>query len=139
MRILNKLIIENFTEFETEYEEILQNIELEIVTYYRQQPELIDLEVQAAIEWVARLYGGEAAGKVLAPRPIRGLSAEVANRVKEKCDLLKQLSSDGLISTSATLAEISECLKRILTSVKFWNKKNGRQGYLEYVAKFFAD
>jgi hypothetical protein len=52
---------------------------------------------------------------------------------------VKQLSIDGTISTSATPAEITECLKRILTSVKFWNKKNGRQGYLEYVAKFFAD
>jgi hypothetical protein len=37
-------------EFETEYEEILQNIELEIVTYYRREPELIDLEVQNEIE-----------------------------------------------------------------------------------------
>ncbi len=123
-------------EFEQEYEEILQNIELEIVTYYRQEPELIDLEVQNSIEWVARLYGGEAEGKTLSPRPINGLSAEVAHRVKDKCDMLKQLSIDGVIHTSATPAEITACLKRILSSIKFWNKKNGRQGYLEYIAKF---
>jgi hypothetical protein len=126
-------------DFETEYAEILQNIELEIISYYRQEPELIDLEIHTAIEWVARIYGGEAAGKILAPHAIRGLSAEVANRVKEKCDLLKQLSIDGTISTSATPLEITNCLKRILTSVNFWNKKNGRQGYLEYIAKFLSN
>jgi hypothetical protein len=126
-------------EFEQEYEELLQNIELEIFTYYHQEPDLIDTEVQTAIEWVSRLYGAEAEGKTLSPRPIKGLSAEVANRVKEKCDMLKQLSIDGLISTSATPAEITACLKRIRSSIKFWNKKSGRQGYLNYAAKFFPN
>ncbi len=126
-------------EFETKYQELLQNIELEIVTYYHQEPELIDLEVQNGVEWVARLYGGEAEGKALSPRPIQGLSAEVANRVKDKCDTLKQLSIDGLISTSATPAEITACLKRIASSIKLWNKQGGRQGYLKYVSKFFRD
>jgi hypothetical protein len=122
---------------ETEYEEILQNIELEIITYYREEPELIDLEVLTGLEWVTRIYGAEAQGKTLSNRPIRGLSAEVANRVKEKCDLLKELSIDGTISTSATAAEITECLKRIQSSVKLWSKQ-GRQGYLNYIARFFS-
>ncbi len=125
--------------FEAEYQEIFQNIELEIITYARQEPELIDLEILTGVEWVARLYGGEAAGKTLSPRPINGLSAEVANRVKAKCDILKQLSIDGLISTSATAAEITECLKRIQSSIKLWNKQGGRQGYLKYVSQFFPD
>ncbi len=123
---------------ETEYQEILQNIELEIITYYRQEPELIDLEVLTGIEWVTRLYHGEAQGKSLSPRPISGLSAEVANRVKDKCDILKQLSIDGAISTSATPTEITDCLKRIQSSIKLWNKQ-GRQGYLKYIAQFFPD
>jgi hypothetical protein len=122
---------------ETEYEEILQNIELEIITYYREEPELIDLEVLTGLEWVTRIYGAEAQGKTLSNRPIRGLSAEVANRVKEKCDLLKELSIDGMIS-SATAAEITACLKRLQSSVKFWNKQ-GRQGYLNYIGQFFPD
>jgi hypothetical protein len=123
---------------ETEYQEILQNIELEIITYYRQEPELIDLEVLTGIEWVTRLYHGEAQGKTLSPRPISGLSAEVANRVKDKCDILKQLSIDGAIATSASPAEITDCLKRIQSSIKLWNKQ-GRQGYLKYIAQFFPD
>ena len=95
--------------------------------------------MQTAIEWVARLYGAEAEGKTLSTRPIKGLSGEVASRVKEKCDILEQFSIDGLISTSATPAEITACLNRIRSSIKFWNKKSGRQGYLNYIAKFFPN
>ncbi len=33
-------------------------------------------------------------------------------------------------------SEIVACLKRIQSSVKFWTKKPGRQGYLNFVGKF---
>ena len=33
-------------------------------------------------------------------------------------------------------SEIVACLKRIQSSVKFWTKKHGRQGYLKFVGKF---
>jgi hypothetical protein len=123
--------------FETEHESIFQNIELEIVTYYHQQPELIDAEVLTAIEWVNRIYTAEVQGKTITLRPIRGLSAEVANRVKDKCDLLINLSDNIGDFQSATPAVIAECLKRLQSSIKFWNKQHGRQGYLNYIVQFF--
>jgi hypothetical protein len=35
-----------------------------------------------------------------------------------------------------TPQELIDCLKRIQSSVKFWNNQSGRQGYLNYISRF---
>ena len=35
-----------------------------------------------------------------------------------------------------TLDDIGACLRRIRNSIDFWNKSNGRQGYLSFVAQY---
>jgi hypothetical protein len=37
-----------------------------------------------------------------------------------------------------TLDDIGACLRRIQKSIDFWNKRNGRQGYLSFVAQYVA-
>jgi hypothetical protein len=35
-----------------------------------------------------------------------------------------------------TYSEMVECLQRLKSSVKLWTKKDGRQGYLNFVSRF---
>ncbi|HLO84743.1 MAG TPA: hypothetical protein VK203_06985 [Nostocaceae cyanobacterium] len=130
--------------FEQEYLDVLQNLEFEIVQFYKEQPDLIDAEVLTAIESLIRFYSGEAQGRTVTLRPLRGTSAEVANRVQAVCEWrlgrgsISDENSQSLDSEVApkTASEIAECLKRIQSSIKLWTKKGGRQGYLDYVMQF---
>ncbi len=127
---------------EEEYEDVLQNMEASIIALYRQNPDLIDLEVSAAIEWLSRIYSAEAQGKTSKPRPIRGTSKTVADIVQQICEFhlgRKPLTTpEGELANSTPLTPdiIAACLKHIQNSIEFWNKERGRQGYLDFVRQF---
>lgn len=132
---------------EEEYEDVLQNLEGAIIMYYREKPELIDGEVERAIDWLIRIYGAEAQGKKSGQKAPRGTSGEVAEVVKQICDWRlgreeieveeEQGEVKGGLKESLEPIVLVECLKRIKSSIKFWTKKGGRQGYLDYVDEFF--
>ena len=63
--------------------------------------------------------------------------ATVATAVKDICEMRlgRGANADELIEPK-TAQNIVDCLKRIQSSIKFWTKKSGRKGYLEYVSKF---
>ncbi|NES24749.1 MAG: hypothetical protein F6K41_39035 [Symploca sp. SIO3E6] len=133
--------------FEEEYEDVLQNIEFAIMEAYQEQEELIDAEVLTAIEWLIQSYGREVTGRSGSSRPLRGISKEVAAKVKQMCEWRlgrTPLSDEDDESvdeemTPKTPEEIVACLKRIQSSIKFWTKKGGRQGYLNYIEQFFLE
>lgn len=130
--------------FEEEYEDVLQNIEFAIVSVYRQQPALLDYDVETALNSLGRSYRhGEA------PPPPEGFNDRqkaVYTRVKAFCDL--RLGKDDLSDEegnamdiplkTVTPDEIVACLKRIQKSVQMWTKKAGRQGYLKFVDGFIV-
>ncbi len=136
---------------ENEYEDVLQNLEQAIIGYYNYNPELIDAEVETAISWLIKLYAGEVEEKISTyPQP-KGISLDVADSVKEMCEWrlgngkLKVEDESGQITEVAAEEmelellkpeQIVACLKRIQSSIKFWTKKPGRQGYLKFVGKF---
>ena len=57
---------------EEKYEDVLQNLESAPVGYYRENPELIDAEVETAISWLVKLYSAEAQGKTSGEVFVRG-------------------------------------------------------------------
>ncbi len=130
--------------FEDDHLDFLQKIELAIVEIDRVSADLIDAEVQNGIEALIRVYGAEAQGKSGISLKVKGISAEVADRVRSACELgLGRTTSDAEIIqvidqkiATKTLTEVVDCLKRIQSSIKFWNKKDGRKGYLTFVSKF---
>ncbi|HLP90762.1 MAG TPA: hypothetical protein VK184_19550 [Nostocaceae cyanobacterium] len=122
---------------EKEHLEALRNIESSILEIYDQNNGLIDAEVLMAVEALARFYGGKAQGRTVTLRPLRGLSGEVATKVQETCEYLMTENSENALMTIKTLPEIADCLKVIQSSIKFWTKQNGRQGYLNYIRQFF--
>jgi hypothetical protein len=133
-------------EFTAKYEDVLQNLEFPIVTYYRQHSELIDGEALTAIETLIRIYGAEAQGKQIGARPVRGIASQVMTAVQQVCEwrLGREQPADiaGSLPPSTdmsiiTVNELVDCLKQIQSSIKFWSKQGGRQGYLKYVNGFF--
>jgi hypothetical protein len=134
---------------EEDHLDVLQNLEFAIIEVYKKNPDLIDAEVLTAIESLIRTYGAEAQGKSIGSRPIRGVSQSVAESVRVFCELrLGRSPQDGssLEPTADGVGDLPTisleilvtCLKRIQSSINFWTKKNGRQGYLDYVQKFIG-
>jgi hypothetical protein len=132
--------------FEKEYEAVLQSLESAIAQVYQASPELVDLQVQTAINYLVRIYNAEAQGKTASPPHPKGISGEVADSVQVICELhlgRAELEDEAgqpltLDIPAKTASEIVACLKRIDSSIKFWNKKSGRQGYLDFINGFFT-
>jgi hypothetical protein len=126
---------------EDQHLDVLQNIEFAIMEVYESTPDLIDAEVLKAIETLTRIYSAEAQGKSGSSLTIRGISAEVAEQVKEACEI--RLGRAPAVPATdepmepKTLTDIIDCLKRIQSSIKFWTQKGGRQGYVNFVQNFF--
>lgn len=132
---------------EEKYQDVLQNLEGAIVVYYRANPDLIDAEVETAMDWLIKIYSAEAQGKTSSPRSPRGTSGQVAEAVKMMCELRlgrREVEAEDEEGNPVELdikplapSEIVECLKRIKSSLKMWTKQGGRQGYLKFVNRFF--
>lgn len=127
-------------EIEEEYQDILLNIEFSIISIYREAPELIDAEVLTAIDALVRFYSAQAQGKSPAVPSVRGISKLVMERVMEQVQLMFELEKSNLrdAPTPISFEVVVACLKRIQSSIKFWSKKSGRQGYLSYVNQFIG-
>uniref|UniRef100_B8HUZ5 Uncharacterized protein n=1 Tax=Cyanothece sp. (strain PCC 7425 / ATCC 29141) TaxID=395961 RepID=B8HUZ5_CYAP4 len=127
-------------EIEEEYQDILLNIELSIISVYRETPDLIDAEVLSAIDALVRFYSAQAQGKSPAVPTVRGISKLVMERVMEQIQIMFEVGKSNLrdAPTPISLEVMVACLRRIQSSIKFWSKKSGRQGYLSYVDQFIG-
>lgn len=72
---------------EEEHMDVLQNIEFAIVGIYRQEPSLLDYDVQNALQALARRYEAEQSGR---PPPTRRLN-EKAQQVYEAVEVFCEL------------------------------------------------
>lgn len=126
--------------FEDEYMDVLQNIEMAIVSVYREHNDLLDYDVDKVLNVLWTEYRNEKQGRTT-PTPRLGVNARlVYDRVKEMCewrlgrtDIKAGKGSVRLKSEPITVDEIMDCLKRIRKSVDLWNKQGGRQGYLYFI------
>jgi len=135
----------DFMTFADKSVDVLQNLESAIIPVYRERSELIDAEVLMAIESLIRVYSAQAQGKSISSRrPLRGLSQQVASSVQQMCEWrlgrvsLTDAEGNPLSETPTpkTQNEIVDCLKTIQSSLRFWTKERGRQGYLNFVSEF---
>jgi hypothetical protein len=130
--------------FEQEYEDVLQNIEFAIVSTYRENSDVTDWTVEAAIDALIRAYQAETSGRA-APAPrLSDLERTLYDRVHAMCEwrlgreqlLDEQGNSPFPEMPAKTIDEIVACLKRVRTSVKRWHKSGGRRGYLDFVSQY---
>jgi len=132
------------SDFEEQYFDVLQNIEFAIVNTFHQHPELVDLEVEAAVNALVSQYKAEQRGRTAVSPQLAPLGGEVFSAVKGMCEW--RLGREGLISEQdksemvhpdpVSLDEVVACLQRIRKSIRLWTKQGGRQGYLTFVDQF---
>ncbi|MFM1842685.1 MAG: hypothetical protein RLZZ490_1422 [Cyanobacteriota bacterium] len=139
-----------------EYLDVFQGLERPIVAYYRQHSQLIDAEVVTAITWLIRVYNAEVREKTAPLHLPNGMAGDVVQAVQPVCEWylgrgqkpptssskngwVQKLFSFSKSETQPriiTTSELLNCLRRIQSSIKFWTKQRGRQGYLNYVSSF---
>jgi len=130
---------------EEEYEDVLQNIEFAIMGVYREYPELVDSEVEKAVNALILAYQAEMKQRTPSPVSLTPLGQQVYVRVQSMCEWRLGrgeafVAEDGArlpkpepLSLDAMIA----CLKRVRKSVHTWTRREGRQGYLRFVEEFF--
>ncbi len=130
--------------FEDDYADVLQNIEFGIVMSWRSCPNLCDHDVMRVLEAVIDTYVAENIGRQ--PRSFNLSDNEklMMDNVRRMCEWRlgrARISDDPLMQEEITpepktVDEILLCLKRILKSVKRWNKSGGYQGYLNFIVQY---
>jgi hypothetical protein len=130
--------------FEQHYEDVLQNIEFAIVSTYRENREVSDWSVEAALDGLIRSYQAESSGRPAPTLRLSELEQTLYERIRTMCEW--RLGREQLVvegdqpqipeAAAKTPDEIIACLKRIRTSVKRWHKSGGRRGYLDFVSQY---
>lgn len=134
------------TDFDDEYMDVLQNIEVAIIRVYREDRDLTDYEVDKVINGLIRAYQAEQQQRAYQKPDFSPLGEQVYKNVESMCNWRlgrTSLESDdhrniSLTPDPITLEEAISCLKRIRRSVKKWNKRGGSRGYLQYVDQFIG-
>jgi hypothetical protein len=126
--------------FEDEYLDVLQNIEMAIVSLYREHDDLLDYDVDKVLNLLWTEYRNEKQGKTIPTPRLSENAQRVYDRVKDMCEF--RLGRSSTIKTKGwfkgkptplSVDEVMDCLKRIRKSVALWNKEGGRQGYLYFI------
>jgi hypothetical protein len=132
------------SDFEDEYMDVLQNIEAGIVNVYREEPGLLDFEVDKVLNMLIREYQAETQNRTV-PKPALTPKVErLYASVRAMCDWrigretleTEEGQEVEIGSEPITPEEIIACLKRVRKSVETWTKQGGRQGYLHYISQF---
>lgn len=126
---------------EDEYLDVLQNIEWAIVSEFRKDRTILDLDARDAIGALLRHYEAEMESRGAPNAPLSDRAGRILESVRAICEWrlgrAPQLSHPPL-SPAAPLSsrDLVLCLKRIRKSIDRWNKEGGRQGYLSFVAQY---
>ena len=130
---------------EDEHTDVLQNIEFAIVDTYRRSPDLSDYAVTRALEALIDAYAGEGIGRPPRAFNLSHLERRLVAEMRAMCEWRLGRGAPPVAEPRKVPApgpnpisreEIMLCLKRILTSVKKWNKWGGTQGYLEFIVQY---
>jgi hypothetical protein len=137
---------ENFMnngEIEEKFSDVMQNIEAVVADAYRTDDSMSDYSVMSVMEALINIYSAEMTGHTGRPVKLSPQEQILVGDVKNICEwrlgrgsLDNILEEPGLEVGKKTIEEILIVLKRLLKSVKFWNREGGRQGYLNYIVQF---
>ena len=130
--------------FEEDYLDVLQNIEAAIVSVYREQPGLLDYEVEKSLTALIRAYEAENQQRPFSAAALPSVPQLIYERVHAMCEwrlgraqpFHAQAGAGGPPLVLLSLAEIIACLKRIRKSLQKWSQREGRQGYVRFVSEF---
>ncbi len=125
-------------EFEEQYMDVLQNIEVGLLSSVKSHPELCDHDMLRIVEHLIMHYKSQQKERSTSgPNQLTGIHQEIFQFVLFICDSRIGIASspnDEISFDLITKEELLLCLKRIEKSIKFWTKGGGRKGYIEFVA-----
>ncbi|MGH8610778.1 MAG: hypothetical protein ACREYF_01710 [Gammaproteobacteria bacterium] len=124
--------------------DVLQNIELAIVSVFSEHADLRDREVMHALDAAVAHYRAVGRGHVPTPDRITGQAAEVLDHIYATCEYrldrgsLEPVEAEQRLppGTEKTTEEILFCLRKIRKSVERWSNQAGPQGYLQFVRQY---
>jgi len=124
---------------EETHQDILQNIEAAIVSVHRARPEMLDYDVDGALETLIARYSAEQRGTTAREPVLHGPRQEVYGAVREICEW--RLGGDPADPDPAGdggpgVDVIVACLKRVRTLVQRHTREGGRQGYLTFIRRY---
>ncbi|MGC9951052.1 MAG: hypothetical protein ABSF64_32235 [Bryobacteraceae bacterium] len=128
---------------EEEFQDVLQNIEFGIIQAFRADGSLLDLDANDAVAALIRRYRAEQEQRTPPPVRLGDKAQRIFDSTLPICEW--RLGREGpslppemgpAAAVPNTPDDIVTCLKRIQKSIDFWNKRNGRQGYLSFVAPY---
>jgi hypothetical protein len=126
--------------FAEEYADILQNIEFAIVVFHDDYPELLDYDVEGALDVLIAGYTADLRGKKYSTPPLSDLRKKLMHDLLLVCEWrLGRASMLGEADPAPRIVsaeEIIACLNRIRKSVRKWTKEGGRQGYLRFIRQY---
>lgn len=129
---------------EEQYMDVLQNIEFGIVLTYKDHREISDYNVMRTLEALIDRYTGEKVGRPQRHFLLSNVELILLENVHRMCEwrLGRWTLTDDpqkaevATPTPKTIDEIILCLKRVLKSVKRWNKSGGMRGYLDFIVQY---
>ncbi len=121
-----------------EYSDVLQNLEMTVISVYRKNPDMTDYVALRAYEAAYEHYRAEQRGHAPKPPELTGLDAATYEEICGVCEWRLGRDPDPTSPTVQPLSaeEIVTCLRRLIRSVKLQTGRAGRQGYLNFVAHF---
>ncbi len=130
---------------EEEYQDVLQNIEALVVQHYNEYPETTDYSVERVYETLKVNYTAELRGREPREIPLSPEEKELFTMLEQICEFRlgraafeteEEFDEKDIRISAITVEEMLLVIKKLLSSVKFWTKRNGRQGYLNYIIQF---
>jgi hypothetical protein len=121
--------------------DVLQNIEFAIVSVYRKQHALRDVEVMRALDALIDVYRAKARGhtpkEVNLPEPENTVFQQAYTMCEFRLGRQEARTRiQVLFEGDKTESEILACLRKIRKSVERWNTRGGHQGYLQFVSEY---
>jgi hypothetical protein len=126
--------------FAEEYADILQNIEFAIVVFHDDYPDLLDYDVEGALDVLVAGYTSELRGKTYSRPPLSDLRRDLMRDLLLVCEW--RLGRASLLAEAdpapriVSVEEMVACLSRIRKSVRKWTKDGGRKGYLTFIRQY---
>jgi hypothetical protein len=131
---------------EEDYQDVLQNIEFSIVSEFRRDRSILDMNVLDAVNALTRWYEAEDQQRDPPKARLTERSQRIFDAVRATCEWrlgrqpIPWETSEDEESTKLlhplVAAEIVLCLKRLRKSIERWSKQDGRQGYLHFVRQY---
>jgi len=127
----------NQLSFEEEYFDVLRAIETQIYTAYSDNPDLLDFNVDKALNGLVRTLQSEQRGKKAPNLKLKSDEQTIYKLLQSLANLYlgkDDIKPDQLLTTDEMIA----CFKRIQRSIKLMSDQ-GRQGYVNFIKQFFGD